>query len=50
MEQHNTFAFYLQLRQSNPPLYYSSATQKEMHDSYIALGKNYFNSDEVAHG
>jgi hypothetical protein len=35
MLNYNTFAFYQALRHSNPFLYYSSAIQKEMHDSYL---------------
>ena len=39
---YHTFAYYQSLRIKNPFFYYNPYLQKEMHQSYLALGKNKF--------
>ena len=39
---YHTFTFYQSMRIKNPFLYYTPIIQKEMHSSYLALGKDKF--------
>ena len=39
---YHTFTFYQSMRIKNPFLYYTPLIQKEMHSSYLALGKDKF--------
>jgi hypothetical protein len=39
----NTYAYYEQIRKSDPKLYWNPKTQKAMHDAAQALGSDFFN-------
>ena len=39
-----TFSHYQSLRRDNPDLFYQLSTQRQMRDSYVALGAAFFDA------
>jgi hypothetical protein len=39
----NTYAYFEQIRKSDPKLYWNTKTQKAMHDAAQAMGEDFFN-------